>query len=65
MEGEWRLPENELPDEGVKVLCYGSKGGWYIAEMFERQGVKEWYMRGKVYARPVAWMPLPEPYRRG
>ena len=61
---KWILPEQQMPKEGVKVICCGEKGGVYIGEMFIRKGEVEWYSPGKFKPHPIAWMPLPEPYKK-
>lgn len=60
MKGEWRRPQDELPKEGEQVLCYGPRGGWFIAEVFIKHGRAEWHNRSNHNPHPVAWMPLPE-----
>lgn len=65
--GEWIPVSERLPKEGETVLvCYQTQGG--IA-----QSVCEWFdmpNRGIVWStlggrNPIAWQPLPEPYKGG
>ena len=61
---DWIPVTEALPKECEKVLCMGSKGGWYISEIFIVRGVPEWHMSSSQQRpKPVAWMPLPEPYK--
>ena len=64
---EWIPVSEMLPEEGKTVLvCYHSQGG--VA-----QSVCEWFdmpNRGIVWStlcgqKPIAWMPLPKPYKAG
>lgn len=69
--GEWipcseRLPET---DKNRKYLVCGEKGGIYIAEFVcntvhgEPLGMYWWSAKGRYCPNPIAWMPLPEPYK--
>ena len=60
--GEWTPVSEGHPDYNVKVLCCLSRGGYCIAEYREYIG---WYRfnHGDHYINPIAWTPLPEPYK--
>ena len=57
---EWIDVNKELPPMGVKCLCCGAYGGFYVAEFFhDRDGVR-WYATGKHDPNPIAWMKIPD-----
>lgn len=61
---EWTLSAERLPEPGRKVLCCGVRGGMYIGEILTGLGKPEWYVQTKENPNPIAWMYLPEPYRK-
>ena len=69
--GEWIPCSERLPkmDKNRKYLVCGEKGGIYIAEFVcndvhgESLGMYWWSAKGRYCPNPIAWMPLPEPYK--
>ena len=60
---EWISVREKLPEEFVSVLvCYKSQGGMAQA-VSERFGTYKWSGLGGI--EPIAWMPLPGPYKEG
>lgn len=61
-----RLPET---DKNRKYLVCGKKGSIYIAEFVCNYadgtplGMSWWTAQGRYCPNPIAWMPLPEPYK--
>ena len=59
--GEWIPVSERLPEEGKSVLvCIETQGGMaqYVSERFKD---KYWSALGG--RTPIAWQPLPEPYK--
>ena len=69
----WISIDDRLPktDENRKYLVCGRKGGIYIAEFIcntvSGTPLKThwWNAQGRYCPNPIAWMPLPEPYKEG
>lgn len=69
--GEWIPCSEKLPetDKNRKYLVCGEKGGIYIAEFVcktingDPLGMSWWSARGRYCPNPIAWQPLPEPYK--
>ena len=59
----WIPVSERLPELHTKVLCCGTKGGRFIAELSEwGKGSLYWTKRdGKGCPKVTHWMPLPEP----
>ena len=65
-EGEWIPVKVALPEEGRSVLvCFKSQGGMAqaVSERFNISGEWRWSALGG--RKPLAWQPLPEPYKKG
>lgn len=63
LQGEWIPVSDKLPEEGKSVLvCLQTQGGMsqYVSERFNE---KYWSALGG--RTPLAWQPLPEPYKKG
>ena len=65
---EWIRVEDRLPEDNVKVLCLGLKGGLFVgycvhaARAFHREeGLMEleWYAKGHYCPKVIAWVPIP------
>ena len=64
--GEWIPVSERLPEEGRSVLvCFRSQGGMAqaVSERFNISGEWRWSALGG--RKPLAWQPLPEPYKEG
>ena len=60
---EWIPVSERLPEEGVSVLvCVKTQGGisQYVSERFHDK-----YWSALCGMTPIAWRPLPEPYKKG
>lgn len=61
---KWIPVEEKLPENGHSVLICGIHGwidvGWYIRETWMTG-----FSAAEIVKEVVAWMPLPEPYRKG
>jgi len=64
-EPRWIPVEERLPEYEKIVLVCGVKGGVYTA-MLKTDGWNGWWKMNtrNHWCEPLAWMPLPEPYRR-
>lgn len=61
---QWTPCSELLPKTNVNVLACGKNGGVYVAKYIMVGGCVWWYRTGtKKLVNPVAWMPLPEPYK--
>ena len=66
LKGEWISVKVALPEEGRSVLvCFKSQGGMAqaVSERFNVSG--EWIWSALGGRKPLAWMPLPKPYKKG
>ena len=66
LKGEWIPVSERLPEEGRSVLvCFRSQGGMAqaVSERFNISGEWRWSALGG--RKPLAWQPLPEPYKKG
>ena len=62
---EWIPVEDRLPEYGEVVLVCGVKGGVYTAMLKKEYWYGWWKMNARNhFCEPLAWMPLPEPFRR-
>ena len=64
---QWIPVSEKLPEEDVPVLvqknCSCLVDGHYGRAVGEYNGFKYWTVEDDFYAEPIAWMPLPEPYK--
>lgn len=65
----WISTNEWLPDDYVKVLCMGPKGGVFIASCYHpaQHGTWKgdpsyfwWDSNNRIVSRVVYWMPIPE-----
>ena len=66
LKGGWIPVKVALPEEGRSVLvCFKSQGGMAqaVSERFNISGEWRWSALGG--RKPLAWQPLPEPYKKG
>lgn len=71
---KWIDVNDRLPESNVNVLWIGAKNGMFIGYTFNDKYSKECAMRdgkvcvsvpnGRNLRQGVAWMPLPEPYKK-
>ena len=62
----WIPVEQELPEDDTVVLVCGKSGGIYTAiHNNSKAWIRGWWkMNSKNHhCNPIAWMPLPEPYK--
>ena len=64
---QWIPCKDRLPEQDVPVLvqknCSCLVDGHYGRAVGEYNGFKYWTVEDDFYAEPIAWMPLPEPYK--
>ena len=64
---QWIPCSERLPEEDVPVLvqkeCSCLVDEHYGRAVGEYNGFKYWTVEDDFYAEPIAWMPLPEPYK--
>jgi hypothetical protein len=64
--GEWIPCSERLPEDFEKVLTCDKYGNRHVMAHFHLFEVPfSIYQNDTRYHQPVAWMPLPEPYRKG
>lgn len=66
LKGGWIPVKEKLPEEGKSVLvCLRTQGGMaqYVSERMKVTG--EWMWTALGGRKPLAWRPLPEPYKKG
>ena len=56
---KWIPVEERIPEDYVKVLLCGRKGGIYVAFRFSNFW---WNTKNVIVTNPQAWMPLPAPW---
>ena len=58
----WIPTDEKLPEIGTKAIVCGKNGGIFTAT---HTGANTWLKlnRSDAYLHPIAWMPLPEPYK--
>jgi len=65
---EWIPVKSKTPPLGKRVLMYSNQGEYYIGSLvrfFGRPGSPDNIYKWSHRKIPVAWMPLPEPYKEG
>jgi Lar family restriction alleviation protein len=61
---DWISVDDRLPEEDVRVLIVGKRGGIQIARSIECSSCSNgrlWISDTRKYPKPTHWMPLPEP----
>lgn len=59
----WRRVEDELPEQGVRVLVFERGDGWTVLEVGQYLGLypENWQCGDCLPCTPTHWMPLPAP----
>ena len=64
---KWIPVSERLPEESVEVLVCSDNGDIEVADCYystEIEGMTVWLTSGWRFGKVIAWMPLPEPYKR-
>ena len=59
---DWIPCSERFPEEGMRIIVQYGDGSLGV---IERVRLKIWNLINSPYAKVVAWMPAPEPYKKG